>query len=363
MIERLLELEPALRLYFHSKNSRVALSDRSWTELHLVKKLLEPFSIITTLLQDQQHPLIAYSWLVISELFDTTVDTEEVSCRQVIINDDTDDDEHKQSGEQGGPFQEVTVSVPVNDFPPAKHMRKNITEQIQRHRRTHAPDDDELLAMVLDPRVISCPLVTNSMKDQGYNLLELNMEDATVATTTTTTTTTTTSTTAEESAADAPTSISTPPPKKKLRFSNSSKRKCVPRARNSAAQINLFKTNDGLECEDVFDLMDIDGWELAQRWWNDKKAQFPMIALVARSALSVFATSTLPESMFSVSGMVSSGRKARIHPDNCDLRTTMFLNRDKLTRVELVPWAKKASVKEIPVNREDVDSNHDDSSD
>lgn len=63
-------------------------------------------------------------------------------------------------------------------------------------------------------------------------------------------------------------------------------------------------------------------------WWKNNKFNFPLLSQVARSILCIPASSSKPESDFSVAGFIKSPRRANLAPENLDDMLVAMSNMD-----------------------------------
>lgn len=75
--------------------------------------------------------------------------------------------------------------------------------------------------------------------------------------------------------------------------------------------------------------MDLDGEDEDDplQWWKRQARQWPQLALVARSALSIPGQTVDVERLFSEAGYVFEKRRAKMHPET--LETFLFLHENK----------------------------------
>ena len=75
---------------------------------------------------------------------------------------------------------------------------------------------------------------------------------------------------------------------------------------------------------------------------------FPRLAVIARRILSVQATSTAAERMFSAGGLVASQQCAALAPANLDVITLLNKNREQLFAPTSVSTSTSAKIKQEP---------------
>ena len=61
-------------------------------------------------------------------------------------------------------------------------------------------------------------------------------------------------------------------------------------------------------------------------WWGSKGSQFPMIQRVAKKYLTLNATSTSSERLFSLAGNIVSKKRNSLKPDKVDMLTCLAYN-------------------------------------
>lgn len=65
------------------------------------------------------------------------------------------------------------------------------------------------------------------------------------------------------------------------------------------------------------------------QWWGSNGSQFPMLQRVARKYLTVNATSTPSERLFSYAGNIVSKKRNCLRPDKVDMLTCLAYNMRK----------------------------------
>lgn len=61
-------------------------------------------------------------------------------------------------------------------------------------------------------------------------------------------------------------------------------------------------------------------------WWKTNEACYPYLAKVAKCSLSIPATSTPSERLFSAAGTIVSKRRASLSPEHVDMLTFLHSN-------------------------------------
>ena len=64
-------------------------------------------------------------------------------------------------------------------------------------------------------------------------------------------------------------------------------------------------------------------------WWKEKGSQFPMMKRVARKFLTINATSTASERLFSLAGNIATKKRNRLKPENVDMYSCLAYNLKK----------------------------------
>ncbi|XP_057715736.1 E3 SUMO-protein ligase ZBED1-like [Corythoichthys intestinalis] len=65
-------------------------------------------------------------------------------------------------------------------------------------------------------------------------------------------------------------------------------------------------------------------------WWEKNAARYPTVAELARSLLSIPATSTPSERLFSAAGNIVSKKRASLSPEHVDMLTFLHCNKELL---------------------------------
>ncbi|GBC04852.1 hypothetical protein RclHR1_00590038 [Rhizophagus clarus] len=267
----------------------IMLSDDEWKLMKQLTKILQPFYDATKLLGGEKYATASFMYYVVATL-QIKVIPKEVEVVDLTNDDDAfDDDIEFEDGDDDDVIimqntkRKIKIKNPLNCEGKEEEVKRNLYHLL--HHYWENPAKEGMISALLDPRVKSLNFVS-SLKKEGiisllrdeYQFVKESEEFAT-------------GTTLNSDDLDLLES-------------------------NNSLLIDMFAESQSAENEinDYLSLQQLSPKTDPYKWWTGNQNRFPILSYLAKKYLSISATSTSSERLFSQAGNTMTAKRTQLKP-------------------------------------------------
>ena len=304
--ERLLKLHNAINILIATMSTQsdadtkkdlkrlkeIMLSDDEWKLMKQLTKLLQPFYDATKLLGGEKYATASFMYYVVATLQTKVIPKEIEVVDLTNDNDAFDDDVEFEDGndddvvilnESQNKKRKIRIKNPLNCEGKEEEVKRNLYHLLCHYWEN--PAKEGMISALLDSRVKGLNFVSGVKKEQIISFLRNEYQSVKES---------------EEFVAN------TTPNNNDLELSES----------NNSLLIDMFTESQSTENE-INDYLSLPQFSLKTdpyKWWAGNQDRFPILSYLAKKYLSISATSTSSERLFSQAGNTMTAKRTQLKP-------------------------------------------------
>jgi hypothetical protein len=268
----------------------IMLSDDEWKLMEKLTRLLQPFYDATKLLGGEKYATASFMYYVVATLqikvmpkdIETVDLTNDDNAFDDVEFEDGTDDDVIFMNESQNKKRKIKIKNPLNCEGKEEEVKRHLYQLLLHY--WESPAEEGMVSVLLDPRLKSLNFVSNLTKEETITSLRNEYQSVKEL---------------EEF-----TNIQIPNDDIDLSESNNS------------LLIDMFTENQNTESE-INEYLTIPQLPFKTdpfKWWGGNKNRFPILSHLAKKYLSISATSTSSERLFSQAGNTMTAKRTQLKP-------------------------------------------------
>lgn len=301
--ERLLKLQNAINILIATMSTEsdgdtkkdlkrlkeIMLSEEEWKLMQQLTKLLKPFNDATKLLGGEKYATASFMYYVVTTLL-TKVMPAEIETVD-LSNDDAFDDVELEDGneddiifvnESQNKKRKIKIKNPLKCNGKEEEVKKHLYQLLLHY--WESPAEEGMISALLDPRTKGLTFVSNSRKEEIISFLHNEYQSV-------------------KELEEFTTNMQNNDDIDILESNNSLLIDMFAESQNTESEINEYLSIPQLPLKtDPF------------KWWAGNQNRFPILSYLTKKYLSISATSTSSERLFSQAGNTMTAKRTQLKP-------------------------------------------------
>ncbi len=270
----------------------IMLSDDEWELMQQLTKLLQPFYDATKLLGGEKYATASFMYYVVATLqvkvFPTEIEIVDLTNNNNAFDDvefeDGNDDDIVIMNESQNKKRKIKIKDPLNCEGKEEEVKRSLYQLLLHYWEN--PAEEGMISALLDPRIKGLNFVSNSRKEETISSLRNEYQSVKES---------------EEFTTN-------------MQILNDNELDLL--ESNNSLLVDMFAESQNTENE-INEYLSLPQLPLKTdpfKWWAGNQNRFPILSHLAKKYLSISATSTSSERLFSQAGNTMTAKRTQLKP-------------------------------------------------